>query len=101
MTNNPTSITPAEYFNSLIDLEGRDIGRPVEQTTKTQKFKANLSLCENYPLSLPEQVTLQTAWLTSHCLNRCFYHQFNYRLCSPTDSMANFSQPKPVHIPSV
>ncbi|KAL4223353.1 Ankyrin repeat domain-containing protein 13D [Mactra antiquata] len=55
-SNNPCSITPEEYFNKLIDLEDRDIGRPLDQTLKTQKFKAMLWLCESYPLSLQEQV---------------------------------------------
>ena len=55
-TNNPCNITPEEYFNSKISLEGRDIGRPIDQTQKTQKFKAQLWLSESYPLSLPEQV---------------------------------------------
>ncbi|KAH3886264.1 hypothetical protein DPMN_010266 [Dreissena polymorpha] len=54
--NNPCSITPEEYFNCMIDLGDRDIGRPRDQTTKTQKFKASLWLCETYPLSLQEQV---------------------------------------------
>ncbi|XP_067684865.1 ankyrin repeat domain-containing protein 13D-like isoform X1 [Haliotis asinina] len=53
---NPCSITPEEYFNKMIDLEERDIGRPIEQATKTQKFKATLWLCETFPLSLQEQV---------------------------------------------
>ncbi|KAJ8312912.1 hypothetical protein KUTeg_010285 [Tegillarca granosa] len=56
LSYNPTSITPEEYFNSRIELGSRDIGRPVELTTKTQKFKATLWLCEHYPLSLQEQV---------------------------------------------
>ena len=55
-SNNPCSITPEEYFNHLIDLGERDIGRPRDQTVKTQKFKATLWLCETYPLSLQEQV---------------------------------------------
>ena len=71
MANNPSSITPEEYFNPLIDLEGRDVGRPTEQTVKTQKFKANLSLCENYPLSLPEQVSSMMAEV-SFCKNKLF-----------------------------
>ncbi|XP_069136518.1 ankyrin repeat domain-containing protein 13D-like [Argopecten irradians] len=53
---NPSAITPEEYFNEFVDLTDRDIGRPIDQTTKTQKFKATLWLCENYPLSLQEQV---------------------------------------------
>lgn len=55
-SNNPCNITPEEYFNKDCDLKGKDIGRPIEQTTKTQKFKAQLWLSENYPLSLQEQV---------------------------------------------
>ncbi|XP_067935023.1 ankyrin repeat domain-containing protein 13B-like [Watersipora subatra] len=54
--NNPCSITAEEYFDSSVDLEDRDIGRPRETTTKVQKFKANLSLCHDYPLTLQEQV---------------------------------------------
>ena len=53
---NPTDIKPEEYFNALVDLTDRDIGRPIDQSTKTQKFKATLWLCEEYPLSLQEQV---------------------------------------------
>lgn len=53
---NPSNISPEEYFNRLIDLGDRDIGRPMDQTTKTQKFKANLWLCESYPLTLQDQV---------------------------------------------
>lgn len=56
MSNNPCHITPEEYFNSLVDLGNRDIGRPIDQTAKTQKFKATLWLCESFPLSLQEQV---------------------------------------------
>ena len=56
MSNNPCHITPEEYFNNLVDLGNRDIGRPIDQTAKTQKFKATLWLCETFPLSLQEQV---------------------------------------------
>lgn len=56
ISHNPTSITPEEYFDVKFDLTGRDIGRPIEQTMKTQKFRAQLWLSENYPLSLPEQL---------------------------------------------
>lgn len=57
-STNPCNITPEEYFDSSVNLEaqGRDIGRPKEVNVKVQKFKANLWLCENYPLSLPEQI---------------------------------------------
>jgi hypothetical protein len=54
--HNPCHITPEEYFDASIDMTGRDIGRPVEQSCKMQRFKAQLCLSENYPLSLPEQV---------------------------------------------
>ncbi|CAG2227070.1 ANKRD13 [Mytilus edulis] len=56
LSYNPTSITKEEYFSQVIDLGDRDVGRPLDQTTKTQKFKATLWLCENYPLSLQQQV---------------------------------------------
>ena len=56
MSYNPSSITPEEYFNALVSLGDRDIGRPIEQSTKIQKFKATLWLCEDFPLSLQEQV---------------------------------------------
>ncbi|EPY73698.1 ankyrin repeat domain 13 isoform 3-like protein [Camelus ferus] len=54
--NNPTAITPDEYFNEEFDLKDRDIGRPKELTIRTQKFKATLWMCEDFPLSLVEQV---------------------------------------------
>ncbi|XP_001378273.1 ankyrin repeat domain-containing protein 13A isoform X2 [Monodelphis domestica] len=54
--NNPTAITPEEYFNEDFDLKDRDIGRPKELTIRTQKFKAMLWMCEEFPLSLVEQV---------------------------------------------
>ncbi|XP_021112951.1 ankyrin repeat domain-containing protein 13A isoform X3 [Heterocephalus glaber] len=54
--NNPTAITPDEYFNEDFDLKDRDIGRPKELTIRTQKFKATLWMCEEFPLSLVEQV---------------------------------------------
>nr|XP_033810795.1 ankyrin repeat domain-containing protein 13A isoform X2 [Geotrypetes seraphini] len=55
--NNPTAITPEEYFNKDFDLKNRDIGRPKELTIRTQKFKATLWMCEDFPLSLVERVT--------------------------------------------
>ncbi|XP_053446022.1 ankyrin repeat domain-containing protein 13A isoform X2 [Nycticebus coucang] len=54
--NNPTAITPDEYFNEEFDLKDRDIGRPKELMIRTQKFKATLWMCEEFPLSLVEQV---------------------------------------------
>ncbi|XP_077163751.1 ankyrin repeat domain-containing protein 13A isoform X3 [Paroedura picta] len=56
-TNNPTAITPEEYFNPAFDLKDRDIGRPKEITIRTQKFKATLWMSETFPLSLVEHVT--------------------------------------------
>ncbi|XP_033828647.1 ankyrin repeat domain-containing protein 13A [Periophthalmus magnuspinnatus] len=55
--NNPTAITPEEYFNPEFDLENRDIGRPIELSIRTQKFKGTLWMSEEHPLSLVEQVT--------------------------------------------
>uniref|UniRef100_A0AAV2MSA1 Ankyrin repeat domain-containing protein n=1 Tax=Knipowitschia caucasica TaxID=637954 RepID=A0AAV2MSA1_KNICA len=55
--NNPTAITPEEYFNPEFDLENRDIGRPIELSIRTQKFKGTLWMSEDHPLSLVEQVT--------------------------------------------
>lgn len=49
------AITPEEYF-SEIDLNGRDIGKSKKISTKIQRFKANLWLCEEYPIRLQEQV---------------------------------------------
>ena len=54
--NNPCCISPAEYFDGETDLKTRDIGRPKEMTCKVQKFQPQLWLCEDYPLSLQEQV---------------------------------------------
>lgn len=53
---NPCHITPEEYFDPDVVLGARDIGRPKEISTKIQKFRATLWLCEDYPLSLPEQI---------------------------------------------
>uniref|UniRef100_A0A8C7YZ67 Ankyrin repeat domain 13 family, member D n=1 Tax=Oryzias sinensis TaxID=183150 RepID=A0A8C7YZ67_9TELE len=55
--HNPTAITAEEYFDPEFNLNGRDIGRPTELTSKVQKFKATLWLSETHPLSLAEQVT--------------------------------------------
>ncbi|GAA6085274.1 ankyrin repeat domain-containing protein 13A [Tachysurus ichikawai] len=54
---NPTAITPEEYFNPDFDLKDRDIGRPIELTIRTQRFKGTLWMSEEHPLSLVEQVT--------------------------------------------
>uniref|UniRef100_A0A4W5Q889 Ankyrin repeat domain 13B n=1 Tax=Hucho hucho TaxID=62062 RepID=A0A4W5Q889_9TELE len=53
---NPTALTAEEYFNPNLPLGTRDIGHPCQLTTKTQRFKAKLWLCESHPLSLTEQV---------------------------------------------
>jgi len=53
---NPCHITMDDYFNAEVDLSGRDIGRPIEQSTKIGRFKAQISLCEDHPVSLPEQI---------------------------------------------
>uniref|UniRef100_A0A8C2ZLD5 Ankyrin repeat domain 13D n=1 Tax=Cyclopterus lumpus TaxID=8103 RepID=A0A8C2ZLD5_CYCLU len=55
--HNPTAITADEYFNPEFNLNSRDIGRPVELSSKVQRFKATLWLSESHPLSLAEQVT--------------------------------------------
>lgn len=50
-------VTMEEYFDPDVDLGKRDIGRrPKEISTKIQKFKATLWLCEDYPLSLADQI---------------------------------------------
>ncbi|XP_060894113.1 ankyrin repeat domain-containing protein 13A [Labrus mixtus] len=54
---NPTAITPEEYFDPEFDLGDRDIGRPIELSIRTQKFKGTLWMSEEHPLSLVEQVT--------------------------------------------
>ncbi|XP_062273682.1 ankyrin repeat domain-containing protein 13A [Scomber scombrus] len=54
---NPTAITPQEYFNPDFDLGDRDIGRPIELSIRTQKFKGTLWMSEEHPLSLVKQVT--------------------------------------------
>uniref|UniRef100_A0A1A7WZF4 Ankyrin repeat domain 13A n=1 Tax=Iconisemion striatum TaxID=60296 RepID=A0A1A7WZF4_9TELE len=54
---NPTAITPEEYFDPDFELGDRDIGRPIELTIRTQKFKGTLWMSEEHPLSLVEQVT--------------------------------------------
>lgn len=50
-----TILTPEEYFSTK-DLNGNDIGRPQKINTKSQRFKANLWLSEDFPIKLQEQV---------------------------------------------
>ncbi|XP_068922580.1 ankyrin repeat domain-containing protein 13D isoform X3 [Petaurus breviceps papuanus] len=54
---NPTAISPEEYFDPNFSLEARNIGRPMEMSSKVQRFKATLWLSEEHPLSLGDQVT--------------------------------------------
>nr|CAG4646296.1 EOG090X0784 [Macrothrix elegans] len=49
-------VTIEEYFDGNVDLGKRDIGRVKEVNTRVQKFKATLWLCENFPLSLVDQI---------------------------------------------
>ncbi|KAM6958651.1 ankyrin repeat domain-containing protein 13B [Aplochiton taeniatus] len=56
VVTNPTALTAEEYFNPNLTLGLRDIGHPCQLTTKAQRFKAKLWLCESHPLSLAEQV---------------------------------------------
>ncbi|KOB69537.1 Ankyrin repeat domain-containing protein 13B, partial [Operophtera brumata] len=44
-------VTWQEYFSG--EAMRVDIGRSKDMTTKVQKFKATLSLCEDYPLEIP------------------------------------------------
>uniref|UniRef100_A0A8C7WTZ4 Ankyrin repeat domain 13B n=1 Tax=Oryzias sinensis TaxID=183150 RepID=A0A8C7WTZ4_9TELE len=53
---NPAALTVEEYFNPGSTPTLRDIGHPCHLTTKTQRFKAKMWLCESHPLSLAEQV---------------------------------------------
>uniref|UniRef100_A0A2I3SHC3 Ankyrin repeat domain 13D n=2 Tax=Pan TaxID=9596 RepID=A0A2I3SHC3_PANTR len=54
---NPTAISPEEYFDPNFSLESRNIGRPIEMSSRVQRFKATLWLSEEHPLSLGDQVT--------------------------------------------
>ncbi|KAK3531808.1 hypothetical protein QTP70_029724, partial [Hemibagrus guttatus] len=53
---NSRVMTAEEYFNPNPSHTHRDIGQPCHLTTKTQRFKAKLWLCESHPLSLADQV---------------------------------------------
>ncbi|XP_044057336.1 ankyrin repeat domain-containing protein 13B isoform X2 [Siniperca chuatsi] len=56
VVTNPAALTAEEYFNPSSSPTQRDIGHACQLTTKTQRFKAKLWLCESHPLSLAEQV---------------------------------------------
>ena len=56
ISRNPHSITDTEYFSAQVDLGSRDIGLPRDITSKVQKFKATIWLCQDYPLSLQVSV---------------------------------------------
>ncbi|KAG9509680.1 Ankyrin repeat domain-containing protein 13B [Fragariocoptes setiger] len=53
---NPCDISFEEYFNTKVDLGQRDIGKYKHMTSHKQSFKANLCVCEDFPLSLREQI---------------------------------------------
>uniref|UniRef100_A0A8C5GM94 Ankyrin repeat domain-containing protein n=1 Tax=Gouania willdenowi TaxID=441366 RepID=A0A8C5GM94_GOUWI len=56
MVTNPAALTAEEYFNPSLSPSQKDIGYSCQLTTKTQRFKAKLWLCESHPLSLADQV---------------------------------------------
>lgn len=45
--HNPTAITAEEYFDPEFNLNGRDIGRPIELTSKVQKYGTTVG-CQCY-----------------------------------------------------
>ena len=49
------AIVPEQTFSSYLEA-GKSSLRPREESQKGQKFRAQLWLCEDYPLSLQEQV---------------------------------------------
>ena len=55
-TTSPTSSSASESPPSWSDYLARGWVRPRQEGQKSQKFKAQLWLCEDYPLSLQEQV---------------------------------------------
>ncbi|XP_065054339.1 ankyrin repeat domain-containing protein 13D-like [Rhopilema esculentum] len=54
-TTNPFRLSIEQYFNPK-ENPGKDIGRCKRMTSKSQKFSATLALCDNFPLSLQDQV---------------------------------------------
>lgn len=53
---NLSRVTLEQYFDPAFSIQGHDIGRPREITTKINKFKTHLWLSEQFPLSLQEQI---------------------------------------------
>ncbi|XP_055327629.1 ankyrin repeat domain-containing protein 13A-like [Paramacrobiotus metropolitanus] len=49
-------ITMEEYFDTRVSLDERDIGRPKQMSKRSKTFRANMWLCDDYPLSLRQQV---------------------------------------------
>jgi len=54
-STNPFQLSIEQYFNPR-EYPGKDIGKCRRMTSKSQKFSANLALCDNFPLSLQDQV---------------------------------------------
>ncbi|XP_050675967.1 ankyrin repeat domain-containing protein 13D-like, partial [Leptidea sinapis] len=50
----PGAVRWQDYF--CADVDEPEVGRPREVTTKVQKFRGTLWLCEDYPLQLQEQI---------------------------------------------
>jgi len=59
-SNVGTAMDLHEYLTGIPGGGGgasvKEVGKPKEESKKSQKFRAQLSLCEEYPLSLQEQV---------------------------------------------
>ncbi|VDL92455.1 unnamed protein product, partial [Schistocephalus solidus] len=54
---NPSNISIEEYFSQDANVKPkREIGRPKVMTAKLKTYKAHLYLCEEYPVSLRDQV---------------------------------------------
>ena len=48
-------LSPTDYFNRFKQLP-EYLNRKIDENKKVQTFNATLSLCDNYPLSLHEQI---------------------------------------------